>query len=99
MYVSDYGFAASPSAWTTQLGYYHGEAIKNVNWMYIRDYEWTISRCVPGSDGAFRVTGDGNVYGFPLSLYGLSVRPVFSLTSSVNYASGDGTKNSPIRVN
>ena len=99
MYVSDYGFAASPSAWTTQLGSYHGEAIKNVNWMYIGAAEWTISRTADDSDTAFHVNGNGNVYGFPISLYGFGVRPVFSLSSSVTYVSGDGTQNSPIRVN
>ena len=34
MYASDYGFAAAPSAWTANLNTYHGEAIKNVNWMH-----------------------------------------------------------------
>ena len=99
MYVSDYGFAASPSAWTTQLGSYHGEAIKNVNWMYIGAAEWTISRTADDSDTAFHVNGNGNVYGFPISLYGFGVRPVFSLSSSVPYVSGDGTQNSPIQIN
>ena len=41
MYVSDYGFAASPSAWTTDLYSYAKSG--SVNWMYMGYYEWTIS--------------------------------------------------------
>ena len=98
MYASDYGFAASPSAWTTELGSYYGEAIKNVNWMYMGLDEWTISR---GADDAhyvsrvynsgFVATGNAN--------FELGVRPVFYLISSVTYADGDGSQNSPIRIN
>ena len=42
MYVSDYGFAADPSAWTTNLSSY--SSYKWVNWMYLGSTEWTISR-------------------------------------------------------
>ena len=98
MYASDYGFAAAPSAWTTGLSSYNGEAIKNVNWMYMGLYEWTISR---GADGAYYVfymndTGDVD-HGGANTAFG--VRPVFYLTSSVTYVEGDGTQSSPIRIN
>ena len=98
MYASDYGFAAAPSAWTTNLWKYDGNGIINVNWMYMGLYEWTISR---DADGAFRVFSVNYTGGLSNSsaYYVHAVRPVFSLSSSVNYASGDGTKNSPIRIN
>ena len=98
MYVSDYGFAAAPSAWTANLNTYNGEAIKNVNWMYMGLYEWTISRDAKESDIAFRVNDVGNVAGSYTSLL-IAVRPVFNLKYSVTYVSGDGTQNSPIRIN
>ena len=98
MYASDYGFAAAPSAWTTQLNSYNGEAIKNVNWMYMGLLEWTISRDADYSDRAFRVSDTGRVYNFGAN-NALAVRPVFYLTSSVNYASGSGTAADPILVN
>ena len=98
MYASDYGFAAAPSAWTSILYDYDGAAIKSANWMYLGATEWTISRRADYSGGAFYVNSDGRV-NYNLVYYYFAVRPVFSLTSSVNYASGDGTKNSPIRVN
>ena len=98
MYASDYGFAAAPSAWTTKLSSYNDEAIKSANWMYLGATEWTISRRADYSGGAFYVNSDGRVNS-SLVYYYFAVRPVFYLSSSVNYASGDGTKNSPIRVN
>ena len=98
MYVSDYGFAAAPSAWTTILYNYDDATIKNENWLYIGLYEWTISRC--GSGSAFNV----NVGGFVAddvvdSSNGDVVRPSFSLSSSIKFTSGEGTAVNPIRVN
>ena len=101
MYASDYGFAASPSAWTSILYHYKGEAIKSSNWMYLGSDEWTISRDADYSNSAFYVNKSGFVTGLEYSgvmnTYG--VRPVFYLKSSVTYVSGDGTKNSLTRVN
>ncbi len=98
MYASDYGFAAAPSAWTNQLSSYNGEAIKNVNWMYMGLMEWTISRSVDYAYYVFNVTNPGHVnYSGALNAFG--VRPVFSLTSSVNYVSGSGTAADPITIN
>ena len=99
MYASDYGFAAAPSAWTTNLKNYNGEAIKNVNWMYMGLYEWTVSRRADTSNDALLVYRTGYVYIYTVGNYALAVRPVFNLTSSVTYLSGDGTQNSPIRIN
>ena len=48
MYVSDYYYGASPSAWT--LMGYNSDAMKDyraatsTNWLYLGSYEWTISR-------------------------------------------------------
>ena len=98
MYASDYGFAAAPSAWTTQLNSYNGEAIKNVNWMYMGLYEWTISRRADTSSIAFFVFNTGLVYYDRVGNLAYGVRPVFNLSSSVNYVSGSGTAADPIVV-
>mgnify|MGYP004498587265 FL=1 len=98
MYASDYGFAAAPSAWTANLNTYNGEAIKNVNWMYMGLVEWTISRTADLAYLVFYVLSDGFLNcGNANSAF--AVRPVFSLTSSVNYASGSGSATDPILVN
>ena len=97
MYASDYGFAAAPSAWTANLNTYNGEAIKNVNWMYMGLAEWTISRYADYADFAFSVGRTGNVY-YYVATSALALRPVFYLASSVNYVSGSGTAADPILV-
>ena len=98
MYASDYGFAAAPSAWTSNLYDYDGEAIKNVNWMYMGLMEWTISRDAGNAYRAFRVTQFGYVDNVSANFV-FALRPVFSLTSSVNYVSGSGTAADPISIN
>ena len=99
MYVSDYGFAAAPSAWTTQLSSYNGEAIKNVNWMYMGLYEWTLSRYAGNAFDVIGVIHTGSVNYFNDASGAYGVRPVFYLSSSVNYVSGSGTAADPILVN
>ena len=99
MYASDYGFAAAPSSWTTNLYSYDGAAIKSVNWMYMGLAEWTISRNADSSNYAFYVDDSGIVTYFNVGGRAYVVRPVFSLTSSVNYVSGSGTAADPISIN
>ena len=102
MYLSDYYYAASPSAWTL-VGYNPSDATKDYsfskgeNWLYGGGQEWTISRSAGGSGYAFRVNGDGFVFNYGISDDG-GVRPSFNLLSSITYAGGSGTKDSPIRI-
>ena len=97
MYVSDYGFATSPSYWTTELSNY--ELSKSSNWMSVNISEWTISRDSDLSDRAFRVNSTGFVYNFYVYRRSLGVRPAFYLTSSTSYVSGSGSSADPIRIN
>ena len=55
MYVSDYGYAASPANWSTAL--YNYDNATNNNWMYMGTYEWTISRRSDTTVSAFLVNG------------------------------------------
>ena len=102
MYVSDYYYSASPSAWT--LVGSDSDATKDyraatsTNWLYLVSYEWTISREPGVANFAFAVRYDGNLGSFEVrSSY--RVRPAFNLESSVNYVSGSGTIENPIRIN
>ena len=98
MYVSDYGFAASPDAWTLTMSSYNNTTATNNNWMYMGLYEWTISRYADYSYGAFIVDRDGNVYDdYVDSNFG--VRASFNLESSVSYVSGSGSMSDPIVIN
>ena len=102
MYVSDYGFAARPSAWTKILGDYdgtdaNGTSIKTINWMYMGYNEWTISRHSDNTNSAFFVNSTGNVLGSNVRSDN-GVRPSFNLESSVKYVSGSGSMSDPVRV-
>ena len=98
MYVSDYGFAASPDAWTLTMSSYNNTTATNNNWMYMGLYEWTISRHADYSYYAFNVNVGGRVdYGGVHYDYG--VRASFNLESSVSYVSGSGSMSDPIVIN
>ena len=103
MYVSDYGFAASPSAWTTTLIFYsgtdvNGTSIERKNWMYMGFSEWTICRLSDYSSNALFVTLHRDVFANYVG-NGFGVRPVFNLVPTVTYVSGSGTQSDPIRIN
>ena len=102
VYLSDYGFAASPSAWTKNLFDYNsadvnGTSIKTINWMYMGYNEWTISPYSSNSNVVFYLDGDGYVDNYPAN-NGFGSRPVLYLKASVLYAGGSGTKDSPITL-
>ena len=101
MYVSDYGFAADPSAWKTTLYNYNesvnGSAIRAQNWIYMGFTDWLITRQAIGSQGVFAIRKEGNVETLSL-MSAMGIRPVFNLKTSVVYVTGDGTKYSPMRI-
>ena len=103
MYVSDYYYSASPSAWT--LMGYNSDATKDyraatsTNWLYLGSTEWTISRSSGDTDTAFNVIRTGLVSYGDLVTISCAVRPSFNLEPSVKYVSGSGSMSDPIRVN
>ena len=102
MYVSDYGFGADPSAWTTTLynydGSVNGSTIRSLNWMHMGYYDWTISRNADTSNLAFYVNYDGFVGDYGVD-NGNAVRPSFNLESSITYVSGSGSASDPMVIN
>ena len=102
MYVSDYVFAASPSAWTEKIYSYNGNdangtSIITINWMFMGHEEWTISPFSPGNATVFYLYHSGDVQGITAH-YVYGSRPVLYLKASVLYAGGSGTKDSPITL-
>ena len=93
MYVSDYGYAASPENWETSLGNY-SNALAN-NWLFFGEYEWTIS--TTGSVLVYSIWPTGNV-GSNLGRVGMLFRPTFYLNSNVILAEGTGTQTDPYRI-
>ena len=107
MYVTDYYYSASPSAWTL-VGYNSSDAPKDYsfskgeNWLYGGGWDWTISRRSDSSSTAFDVDGDGCVDLSDVSYRASGndgVRPSFSLESSTTYVSGSGSMSDPVRIN
>ena len=102
MYVSDYYYSASPSAWTL-VGYNSDytksyASAKGENWLYGGGWDWTISRSSDFSNLAFNVRDYGRV-GYDYVSYNYGVRPSFSLLSSTTYVSGSGSMSDPVRIN
>ena len=103
MYVTDYYYSASPSAWTL-VGYNSSDATKDyraatsINWLYVSSNEWTISRYTDDSRCAFCVYAHGYV-GNKYVDSSAAVRPSFNLLSSTTYVSGSGSMSDPVRVN
>ena len=102
MYVSDYYYSASPSAWTL-VGYNSDytksyASAKGENWLYGGGWDWTISRNSDYSDFAFFVGLNGYVLNYGVSV-NFGVRPSFSLLSSTTYVSGSGSMSDPVRIN
>ena len=95
MYVSDYGYAASSSSWSTTLNNYNN-VIAN-NWMYMGLYEWTLAPRTDNSNGAFFVYDTGYVSYHYVYNHG-AARPVLYLKSTIGYGGGSGTAAKPILV-
>ena len=103
MYVSDYYYSASPSAWTL-VGYNSDytksyASAKGENWLYGGGWDWTISRYSDNSNNAFGVFDDGDVDYDYVNDIDYGVRPSFSLLSSTTYVSGSGSMSDPVRIN
>ena len=102
MYVTDYYYSASPSAWTL-VGYNGSDATKDyraaktTNWLYLGSYEWTISRNSDITSRAFSVYSTGYVSSVYVTL-SRGVRPSFNLLSSTTYVSGSGSMSDPVRI-
>ena len=96
MYVSDYGYAAAPSNWTTALDDY--ASATSTNWLYLEDvFQWTISRRTDDTRFAFLVNRAGYVR--DNGVHGtVAVRPSFYLESSVVLTGGTGNSSDPYKI-
>ena len=97
MYVSDYGYAAYPDAWITNLNGYNSSSITSNNWLYMGLYEWTITPYSSNSSNVFDLSSSGSLGSF-IAHFGYSVRPVFYLKSNVEYNGGTGTESDPFTL-
>ena len=98
MYVSDYGYSASPENWLTNMDSLNNDTNRNNNWLTIGLMDLTITRTTDETNYIFRLNNIGNVMYNPISPASSCVRPVFYLNSNVQYISGDGSISSPFRI-
>ena len=97
MYMTDFLFAALPSAWSSLINNYYNSSISNSNWLSIGLNEWTVTYAINYAEGYY-VTSNGGISWHTPTTGHYYVRPVFYLISSVNYSSGVGTKANPYRI-
>ena len=97
MYPSDYGYAASPDAWTNNLFNYDNSTITASNWLYMGLWEWTITPYSSDSISVFSVYYNGTL-NYYYANNGYSARPVFYLESNVALQGGSGTSSDPYRL-
>ena len=98
MYVSDYGYAASPEAWITDISDYDNSTITASNWLYMGLGEWTIIPYSSDSDAVVSVDVRGFLGHSACEYNGFSARPVFYLKSNVALQGGSGTLGDPYRL-
>ncbi len=98
MYVSDYIYGAIQEDWNTPVsGYVLGDgATPNDNWIYMGLEDWTISRNIEDGETIWFISGNGLVARGTYSFN--AIRPVFYISSSALYSSGDGSINNPFRI-
>ena len=93
MYITDYGYAASPGFWNVNLWRYWNAV--NSNWMYIGTNEWTISKYYSTSAVYIFSSGwAGNDVGEPVT-HVYDVRPTFFLNENVKITRGDDSYLNP----
>ncbi len=96
MYVSDYMYAVPQDKWTTSASKYGN--LTSVNWMYLGDDEWTISRQADSTGYVYDID-TGNISRNVFVNCTLKIRPVFFLNQYVSYKSGTGTQSDPFLIN
>ena len=98
MYVSDYGYAAAPSNWTTELNNY--ESATSTNWLYLGSEEWTISKDTSSGQLVFSIQSNGEIWFHFVSNPDSSpnFRACFYLIDDLILEKGLGTVSDPYRL-
>lgn len=100
MYVSDFGFAASPISWRKIVSLYgYSDTIISNNWIHMGLVEWFMTRECSGKYNLVHVLdASGKVETYSADNDN-AVRATFNLLPSVTYKSGSGTQSDPIIIN
>ena len=101
MYVTDYYFAASPSAWALP-GFVNDssndyKSVTSINWMF-KDSEVTITPNSVLTTAVYIISNDGSISPIDSGNNSENIRPTFFLNSDIIYKSGNGNISNPIRI-
>ena len=94
IYLSDYGYAASPEYWGTSLGQYSNSIFSN--WLSKMVNSWTIVS--EDENSVYIIDARNNIVSFDISISGQAIFPTFYLNYSVIYLGGNGSINNPYRI-
>lgn len=95
IYPSDYGYAATPNYWSTNIGSYTSS--RNNNWMYLGLYEWTITPVTSGAYRLYYLNVNGSENGAAANS-NYTLRPTFYLKTNVMFYEGDGSRENPFKI-
>lgn len=101
MYVSDYGYAATPDNWLTTLYYYDNSSNQENNWLFLGGWDWTITKLTDNDSTVFFIGATGFIdryYAYYSNDGYRGVRACFYLDSNVNLVGGTGTKTDPYTI-
>ena len=96
LYVSDYGYTASSTYWTTQTFLY--ETAFTTSWMsnsINHSVEWFMSPSTMSTNAATIFSSDGHVAYSYVHNTSRNFRPVLYLNADAGIVSGDGSENTP----
>ena len=93
MYISDYGYSASPDCWNQSLTSYNSVA-KGKNWLIFGSYQWTIGHSLGTAGSVYSISGGGRLDNAPAT-NSYDIRPVFYLSDTTLFSDGIGTIENP----
>ncbi len=94
MYVSDYDYAVDSSAWqNTSSGLKNA---KDLNWLNMGLYEWTITTTTDG--GVLSTMSQGGIWAGDYANSCFAIRPAMYLKANTHIIDGNGNKNTPFRL-
>ncbi len=94
VYMSDYGYAAESSVWSTALSGYNLVSIYQNDWLYNGERQWSMTPYPSDSAYVWRLSLDGGDYN-DYSRNGNGARPVLYLNSEVMISGGMGSETEP----
>ncbi len=99
VYPSDYMYASSGCYNTSTLGSsYNNSTCTSTNWLANSSYYWTISPRSGSAANVMNIVNDGSLTSYLPTNTDNNIRPVLFLSSSVQYMSGDGSKDNPFVI-